>query len=93
MAAIFERKLPDACLNASITASHHGRDYEVASPWFLIVRKAIVESWQKSGPPSFSPACIHISFESIVEAFGGKKPFNSLVGDLLSFDYYEIWMI
>jgi hypothetical protein len=51
MAAILERKLPDACLNAPITVSHHGREYEVTSPWVLIVRKVIQDSWQKSGLP------------------------------------------
>jgi hypothetical protein len=93
MIAILERKLPDACLNAPIFVSHDGRDYEVALPWILIARKAILDSWQKCGPPSFSPACIHVSFEAIVEALGGKTQFNSLVGDLLSFDYYETWMV
>lgn len=93
MTAILERKLPDVCLSAAIIANHHGIEYEVTSPWVLIVRKAIHDSWQRSGLPSFSPACLHVSFEAIVEALGGKTPFNSLVDELLSFDYYETWMV
>jgi hypothetical protein len=93
MTAILERRLPDVCLNAPVVVNHHGREYEVTSPWVLIAKKAIHDSWQKSGLPSFSPACLHVSFEAIVEALGGKTPVNSLVGELLSFDYYGAWMV
>ena len=59
----------------------------------LIVRKAINDSWARYGVPSLSSDCIHISFEAIVSAFGGKTPFNSLVGELVNFDYYEKWIV
>jgi hypothetical protein len=93
MIAILERKLPSPCFNAPVLVSHEGRDYQVASPWILIMRKTIHDSWKKYGVPSLSPACIHVSFEAIVEAVGGKTPFNSLVGELVSFDYYKTWMV
>ena len=93
MIAILERKLPSPCLISPVLVSHEGRDFQLTLPWILIVRKAIHDSWTKYGVPSLSSACIHISFEAIVEAFGGKTPFNSLVGELVSFDYYETWMV
>jgi hypothetical protein len=93
MIAIFERKLPIPCLDSPIKVSHEEKDYQVTSPWVLILRKAIHDSWTRRGKPSLSKGCIHISFENIVEAFGGKAPFNSLVGELVSFDYYDTWMV
>jgi hypothetical protein len=93
MIAILERKLPSPCLNSPVLVSHEGRDYRVTSPWVLILRKAVYDSWAKYGAPLLSPACIHISFEAIVEALGGKAPFNSLVCELVNFDYYETWKV
>jgi len=93
MIAILERKLPSPCLNSPVLVSHEGRDYRVTSLWVLILRKSIHDSWKRYGVPSLSPACIHVPFEAIVDALGGKTPFNSLVGELVSFDYYEIWRV
>jgi len=93
MMAILERKLPSPCLNYPILISHEGGVYKLTSPWVLIMRKDIHDSWTKYGKPSLSSACIHISFEAIVEALGGKTPFNSLVSEMVSFDYYETWMV
>ncbi len=93
MIAIFERKLPSQCLASSIMVSHEGKDYQMTLPWALILREAIHRSWTKSGVPSLSSRCINISFESLVEAFGGKTPFNSLVSELVRFDYYDTWMV
>jgi hypothetical protein len=93
MIAILERKLPNPCLDSPVLVTYERRDYQVTSPWVLILRKAIYDSWEKSGAPLLSPACIRISFEAIVDALGGKLPFNSLVGELLSLDYYDVWMV
>ena len=93
MIAILERKLPSPCLTAPIMVSQEGKDYQMTLPWVLILRKAIHESWTKSGVPTLSTRCIHISFETLVEAFGGKTPFNSLVSELVRFDYYGTWMV
>ncbi len=93
MISILERKLPSRCLDTPVLVNHEGRAYQVTSPWILIMRRSIYDSWKRHGAPSLSPACIHISFESIVQAFGRKVPFNSLVAELVSFDYYETWKI
>jgi len=93
MIAILERKLPSPCLNYPVFVNHEGKDYRVISPWVLILRKTVCDSWTKYGAPLLSPACIHISFEAIVRALGGKVRFNSLVGELVNFDYYETWKV
>jgi len=93
MIAILERKLPSTCLNSPVLVRHEGRDYQVTLPWVLILRKTVYDSWTKYGVPLLSHSCIHISFEAIVEALGGKTPFNSLVGELVNFDYYETWKV
>jgi len=93
MIAILERKLPTPCLASPIKVSHEEKEYQVTSPWVLIMRKDIHDSWSRRGSPSLSKGCIQISFEKIVEALGGKTPFNSLVGEFVSFDYYDTWMV
>lgn len=93
MIGILERKLPNPCLNSPVLVCHEGKDYQVTLPWVLIVRKAILDSWKNFGVPSLSYTGIPVSFEAIVESFGGKTPFNSLVGELVSFDYYETWIV
>jgi hypothetical protein len=93
MIAILERKLPRQCLTSPILVDHEGREYKVASPWVLILRKAILDSWVNRRMPPLSTGCTMISFETIVDAFGGKKTFNSLVGELVTFDYYDAWMV
>ena len=93
MIAILERKLPIQCLNSPVLVTHEGRNYQLTSPWILITRKTILNSWAKYGLPPLSPACIHIAFEAIVEALGGKTPFNALVSELVSFDYYDRWKV
>jgi len=93
MISILERKLPSPYLNSPVLVGHEGRGYQLTSPWVLIMRKKIHDSWTKFGVPSLSSACIYISFEAIVEALGGKTPFNSLVAELVSFDYYEAWVV
>jgi hypothetical protein len=93
MISILERKLPSECLDVPVCASYEGRDHQVTLPWILIMRKAIYDSWERHGTPPLSPMCIRVSFESIVQAFGGKEPFNTLVCKLVSFDYYDIWKV
>lgn len=92
MIAILDRKLPDQCLNSSVLVSHEGNKYQVVPIWVLIVRESILNSWAKNGVPALSSTCITVSFETIVDSFGGKVPFNSLVGGLVNFDYYEKWI-
>jgi hypothetical protein len=42
--------------------------------------------------PALSSICIMVSFERIVDSFGGRIPFNSLVTELVHLDYYEKWI-
>jgi hypothetical protein len=93
MIAILERKLPSPCLHSPVLVNHEGRVYQVSSPWVLIMRKTVYDSWTKYGAPLLSPVGIQITFEAIVEALGGKARFNLLVNELLNFDYYEAWKV
>ena len=92
MIAILDGKLPDQCSNSSILVSHEGNEYQVVPIWVLIVRERILNSWAKNGMPALSSSCIRVSFEAIVDSFGGRVPFNSLVTELVHFDYYEKWI-
>ena len=49
-------------------------------------------SWRGKNRPAFSDRVRLLSFEDIVKRYGGKKRFNELVRELLSFDYYEKWV-
>ncbi|OGP53558.1 MAG: hypothetical protein A2162_01805 [Deltaproteobacteria bacterium RBG_13_52_11b] len=92
MIAILDRKLPNQCLNSSVLVNHKGNEYQVVPRWVLILRESILDSWAKNGVPGLSSACITVSFETIVDLFEGKAPFNSLVAELVNFNYYEEWI-
>lgn len=68
------------------------RYVELTEEWFVIARRNVLEGWNGASRPSFSPRAWLLGFESVVDRFGGREPFNDMVHDLLSFDYYDAWV-
>jgi len=92
MTAILERKLPNPCSGLPILVVHEGTDYELTPRWLLIAREQVLAAWRSKGRPALSERCAALSVEEVVEAYGGHAEFNSLVRELLEFDYHSTWL-
>ncbi len=97
MMAILERKFKDVAdahdLVARVQdgASKDPKSFVLTREWFVVARRSIVTRW-KLAPPTFSPYVKLLAFEDIVDAFGGKSAFNTLVKSLLDIDFYDAWL-
>jgi hypothetical protein len=93
MMSILERKFPDELSSADLQVKPPDTlPLRLTRTWFLIARDTVLKKWQGTGRPAFSNRVRFLSFESIVDRFGGKEKFNGLVRNMLEFDYYDQWM-
>lgn len=92
MMSILERKFPPATSPDVLKARIDGREVALTDEWFIVARSGIIEGWKDTERPSFSSRVQMVRFDSIVEKFGGKEPFNRMVQKLLHFDFYSAWV-
>lgn len=64
----------------------------VSRHWFVVTRQSVLDRWVGDDRPDFSPSTVCVTIGSLVAAFGGKQPFNDLVRELLSIDYFDEWV-
>lgn len=67
-------------------------DVPLSQDWFVVARTGIIASWMGDEKPGFGANVRLLSFEAVVDRFGGKGPFNSMVRELLDFDFYAAWV-
>jgi len=91
MLAILERKFPGDA-KADLQVKLDDRRVSLTRDWFVVVRERIAEGWRGAARPTFSPQARVLSFEKVVDEFGGPDPFNNLVRELLAINYYERWV-
>ncbi|HKY35321.1 MAG TPA: hypothetical protein VJN18_05235 [Polyangiaceae bacterium] len=97
MMAILERKfcgVTDPCeLVATVEqpAASGARTFELTREWFVVARRSVVSRWKRT-PPAFSSNARLLAFEDIVDDFGGKDAFNTLVRSQLDIDFYDAWL-
>jgi hypothetical protein len=92
MMSILERKFPASPERDGLKACPNGVEIPLTQEWFIIARSWIIESWTGAARPDFGPNVHLISFEAIVEKFGGKESFNKMVSNLLNFDFHSSWV-
>lgn len=92
MVSILEGKLPVGCEKEAVIVEYREDTYRLLPRWVLVVRQRIIDAWLKNGRPSLTHRCIAYAFESIVSCYGGSEPFNELVSELISGDYYQEWI-
>ncbi len=92
MMSVLERKFPASLPPDVLRARLDDGELPLTTEWFIIARSRVIESWTGAAEPDFSPNVHLVSFEAIVERFGGKEPFNEMVRKLLSFDFYSAWV-
>ncbi len=93
MMSILERKFPNELPRDDLKVRLEPDRYvKLTEEWCVIARRNVLEGWNGAAQPSFSPHARLLDFESVVDRFGGREPFNDVVHDLLSFDYYNAWV-
>lgn len=92
MMSVLERKFPQSTQPDALKARFDGVEVPLTKEWFIIARAKVIDSWNGSARPDFSSNVHLISFDVIVEKFGGEERFNQMVRDLLDFDYYSAWV-
>ncbi len=92
MMSVLDRKFPASTRPDVLRARLHDGDVPLTNEWFIIARSRIIGSWTGARRPDFSSNVHLVSFEAIVEKFGGKTPFNEVVRKLLSLDFYSAWV-
>jgi hypothetical protein len=91
--SILERKFPqEVPLEDLRVKLNKDVSLKLTNTWFVIARHAVLKSWAAQARPAFSDRVRLLSFESIVDCYGGKDKFNALVREMLSFDYYDQWI-
>jgi hypothetical protein len=93
MMSILERKFPEGLALDDLRVKIRSETPLKLTPeWFIIAKRSVIKTWHGQDRPAFSDRVRLLSFEDIVERYGGKDKFNALVGNLLSFDYYNQWV-
>ena len=91
--SILERKFPQGVPLEDLRVKlKKDVSLKLTDTWFVIVRRAVLETWVEPARPAFSDKVRPLDFESIVKCYGGKDKFNALVREMLSFDYYDQWI-
>ena len=93
MMSILERTFPESVPQDDLRAEHvAGETVSLLTEWYVITRLSVLESWEGPGRPGFSHHVHFLHFERIVQEYGGKVRFNSLISELLTFDFYDVWL-
>ncbi len=89
----FSESVPDELFATIETGKGRSRERLLLSRfWFVVTRDEILSQWHTSSP-SFSEFVRYCSFEDVVNRFGSQAEFNSLVHEMLNFDYHSVWKL
>lgn len=92
MMSILERKFPSTLLSDVLKARLPDGALPLTNEWIIIARSKVLATWIPPGRPSFSDKVQFLSFEKVVDRFGGKPAFNGMVRELLNIDFYTAWV-
>lgn len=89
MVAVLERSLPfeDPC---NLVARIQSQEWQVARPWWLVLRQRIVDRWLKSGVLPVRSARI-LSFDALAESYGSMEEFDQLVQRVVGTGFSDRW--
>ncbi len=92
MMAILDRRFGSHAPTQGLAVQIAQRSVPLADDWYVIVQPSVLKRWTVEAAPAFSNRTRCVSINAIVDAFGGKEPFNELVGELLDVDFYDTWI-
>jgi hypothetical protein len=91
MMAILERRFSRP-VDAELAVDLNGERLVLTPMWFVVARRATLSAWE-TACPAFSENVRRLAFEQVVESFGGREPFNTLVAETLAIDFYREWVL
>ena len=59
--------------------------------WGLVVRREVFDHWARNSSPVMNRTCWIILFEDFVQAVGGADAFDSVVKDLVGYEFADAW--
>lgn len=92
MMAILDRRFGSHAPTQGLAVQIAQRSVPLADNWYVVVQPSVLTRWIGDAAPAFSNRTRCVSINAIVDAFGGKEPFNDLVGELLDVDFYDTWI-
>lgn len=92
MMAILDRRFGNIAPPDGLPVELENSVVPLSRDWFVVTRQSILDKWIGDDRPSFSPYTSCVTVGSLVAAFGGQQPFNTLVRELLSIDYFDSWV-
>ena len=90
--AILDRRFGSHAPTAGLAVQIEEHSVPLLDEWFVIVQPSVLRCWTGDAAPDFSDRTRLVSINTIIGAYGGKKPFNDLVEELLQFDFYDAWI-
>lgn len=88
MVAVLERSFQFEA--SRVVAKVNSEGWEVATLWWLVVRRRILDTWLKSGIPVTDNARLLV-FESLADTYGTKQDFDKLVSDTVGSSFADAW--
>lgn len=92
MMAILDRRFGSHAPKEGLAVQIDRQSVPLADKWYVIVQPSVLARWTGGAAPAFSSRERCVSVNTIIDAFGGKQPFNDLVGELLAVDFYGAWI-
>jgi len=92
MMAILDRRFGDLAPPDGLSVQFADTVVPLARDWFIVTRQTVLDRWVGEDRPEFSPNTKCVAIGTLVQAFGGKLAFNSLVAELLDIDYFDSWV-
>ncbi len=92
MIAILDRRFGTFAPKEGLSVCLDNTVVPLARDWFIITQRTVLDRWVDDARPDFSVNTKCVAIGTLVEAFGGRCPFNELVAELLQFDYFDSWM-
>jgi hypothetical protein len=91
MVAVLERCLPfdDA---PDLVAHVDDDEWDIAQPWWLVVRQSVFSKWQKADDFPVASARILV-FDSLAQTYGSRHEFDQLVQRVVGLDFATRWGI
>jgi hypothetical protein len=93
MMAILDRRFPETAPETPLTVDVGEADKPILTEaWLVVAKRSTIEQWSETRP-KFSTNVKYLAFEAVVDAFGGRVPFNELVREMLmKIDFYKSWI-
>jgi len=92
MMAILDRRFGNFAPPDGLSVELGSKAVTLSRDWFVVTRQCVLDRWGGDARPNFSANTKCTTIQGLADAFGGREPFNALVGKLLDIDYFDTWV-